>query len=65
MAVNSDIYKKVLDNMGEHISDKPSMVTKAMRKQAQESAKQIGITEAEHGQAMIDLQAMVRGEYGI
>ena len=65
MEINSDTYKKVLDNMGEYIQNRPSMVTKAMRKQARDSASQIGIGEAEHGQAMIDLQAMVRGEYGV
>ena len=75
MEINSDTYRKVLDNMGEYIQDKPSTVTKARRKpstvtkarrkQARDSATQIGVSEAEHGQAMIDLQAMVRGEYGV
>lgn len=65
MEINSDTYRKVLDNMGEYIQDKPSTVTKAMRKQARDSATQIGVSEAEHGQAMIDLRSMVRGEYGV
>ena len=65
MPLNSDTYKKVLDNMAEYVQPVSPVVTRAMRKQARDSAVRIGISEAEHGQAMIDLQAMLRGTYGV
>jgi hypothetical protein len=46
---------KVYENMNPHLNEHGfiSRVTKESRKAARESAKGLGITEAEHGQVMI------------